>query len=559
MRCRILSEVLYRKWRPGTLTDLVGQDHISKTLRNAVDSDRVSHAYLFCGPRGTGKTSTARILAKAINCESPNEGEPDNVCSQCEDINSARALDLIEIDGASNRRIADIRELSEKIHYSPTNAKKKVYIIDEVHMLTQEAFNALLKTLEEPPAHAVLILATTDVQKVPATIVSRCQRFDFKRISIDSISDKLQLLCNSEKVTISSEALDLIARKSTGSLRDAENFLEQAIVSFGSEITLDNLLEFFNIDDNQFPIQIIIKIVESDLKAALTLLADSYQDGKDADQILLNMIDISRTLILVKSKAISEKDLGESVWDSLSSVAAKLEMSDLVNMAKVLSDAQKQHSVTPTFPLEVAIADIFTTLMTDSGTEVKTKTIVESPKTKIAPKHVTPTSGSSLPTTPTAKPVLKEYDKNPEKPEPVLSNSPLVNSADDTTTSTTYGSTGDLDSKWNDILKSLRKTGSRFNLAALLRGCHGKGINGDSIVLKFKHVSHMERLKTELDNPTVSAELNKVIQDMLAKEYKIQIELLDDNRNDNQSPSQKSHLVKTVQALGGRIVEERGK
>ena len=159
MRCRILSEVLYRKWRPGTLTDLVGQDHISKTLRNAVDSDRVSHAYLFCGPRGTGKTSTARILAKAINCESPNEGEPDNVCSQCEDINSARALDLIEIDGASNRRIADIRELSEKIHYSPTNAKKKVYIIDEVHMLTQEAFNALLKTLEEPPAHAVLILS----------------------------------------------------------------------------------------------------------------------------------------------------------------------------------------------------------------------------------------------------------------------------------------------------------------------------------------------------------------------------------------------------------------
>ena len=557
MRCRILSEVLYRKWRPGTLTDLVGQDHISKTLRNAVDSDRVSHAYLFCGPRGTGKTSTARILAKAINCESPNEGEPDNVCSQCEDINSARALDLIEIDGASNRRIADIRELSEKIHYSPTNAKKKVYIIDEVHMLTQEAFNALLKTLEEPPAHAVLILATTDVQKVPATIVSRCQRFDFKRISIDSISDKLQLLCNSEKVTISSEALDLIARKSTGSLRDAENFLEQAIVSFGSEITLDNLLEFFNIDDNQFPIQIIIKIVESDLKAALTLLADSYQDGKDADQILLNMIEISRTLILVKSKAISEKDLGESVWDSLSSVASKLEMSDLVNMAKVLSDAQKQHAVTPTFPLEVAIADIFTTLMIDPGTEVKT--IVEPPKTKIAPKHVTPTSGSSLPTSPIAKSVVKESDKNTEKPEPVTSNSPLVNSVDDTSVSTTYRSTGDLDSKWNDILKSLRKTGSRFNLAALLRGCHDKDINGDSIVLKFKHVSHMERLKTELDNPTVSAELNKVIQDMLAKEYKIQIELLDDNRNDNQSPSQKSHLVKTVQALGGRIVEERGK
>ena len=177
-----MSEVLYRKWRPGRLADLVGQDHIAQTLRQAVISDRLSHAYLFCGPRGTGKTSTARVLAKALNCLDPTEGDPDNICDLCMSVNEGRSLDLIEIDGASNRRIADIRDLTEKIHYSPSESKFKVYIIDEVHMLTQEAFNALLKTLEEPPPHAVLILATTDVQKVPLTIISRCQRLSLIHI-----------------------------------------------------------------------------------------------------------------------------------------------------------------------------------------------------------------------------------------------------------------------------------------------------------------------------------------------------------------------------------------
>ena len=221
-----MAEALYRKWRPGTLSELVGQDHVAQTLRQAVLTDRVSHAYMFCGPRGTGKTSTARILAKAVNCLSPVNGEPDDTCHMCTAVNQGRALDLIEIDAASNRRIADVRDLTEKIHYSPAEAKFKVYIIDEVHMLTQEAFNALLKTLEEPPPHAILILATTDVHKVPLTIISRCQRFDFRRVPAEDVVSKLKKLSLEEEIEIDDEALSLVARKSTGSLRDAENILE---------------------------------------------------------------------------------------------------------------------------------------------------------------------------------------------------------------------------------------------------------------------------------------------------------------------------------------------
>ena len=232
-----MSEVYYRKWRPRTLAEVVGQGPVTKTIRQAVAQGRVAHAYLFCGPRGTGKTSTARILAKAVNCLAPREGEPDNECAICQAINEGRALDLIEIDAASNRGIDDIRELSDKIRFSPGEARYKVYIIDEVHMLTEAAFNALLKTLEEPPAHAIFVLATTESHKVPPTVISRCQRFDFRRIPLEVMVEKLRELCRGEGIEAQGEALALIARTARGSLRDAENLLEQAAVSYGSPLS----------------------------------------------------------------------------------------------------------------------------------------------------------------------------------------------------------------------------------------------------------------------------------------------------------------------------------
>ena len=256
-----MAEVFYRKWRPKSLSEVFGQEAITKTLRQAVACERIAHAYLFCGTRGTGKTSTARILAKAINCLSPQDGEPDNECHICVGINEARALDLIEIDAASNRGIDDIRDLSDKVRFSPNESRYKIYIIDEVHMLTEPAFNALLKTLEEPPAHAVFILATTEAHKVPLTIISRCQRYDFRRIPIDQMVAKLAYISEQEGIEVSDEALHLVARIANGGLRDAENLLEQVVVSYGSPISEDDVRQMLGLGGDEIVLELVKHII----------------------------------------------------------------------------------------------------------------------------------------------------------------------------------------------------------------------------------------------------------------------------------------------------------
>ncbi|MCH8901889.1 MAG: DNA polymerase III subunit gamma/tau, partial [Chloroflexi bacterium] len=235
------TEVLYRKWRPRTFAELAGQERVARTLTNAIASGKVAHAYLFSGPRGTGKTTSGRLLAKALNCAEPKEGEPCNECESCRSYLEGRALDLVELDAASNRGIDEIRSLREKANFAPAAGAYKLYLVDEVHMLTEPAFNALLKTLEEPPPYIVFVLATTEVHKVPATVISRCQRFDFRRIPLAAAVERLGYVAEQEGIDCPQDALEVMARTATGSLRDAINLLEQLVDGYGKKLTLEQV------------------------------------------------------------------------------------------------------------------------------------------------------------------------------------------------------------------------------------------------------------------------------------------------------------------------------
>jgi len=273
--------VLARKWRPQIFEDVVGQDHVVKTLRNAVTLDRVAHAYIFSGPRGTGKTSVARILAKSLNCEKGPTDKPCNQCVNCREITEGVSLDVREIDGASNNGVNEIRELRENIKFSPASSRYKIYIIDEVHMLSTAAFNALLKTLEEPPAHVVFVFATTEIHKVPATILSRCQHFDFKRISVRQIADNLGHIAKEEGINISNAGLSWIAREGEGSLRDAQGIFDQVISYAGTDIKDADVEELLDLADRRLIFELSGAVLERDAGACLKIIDEAYYSGVD--------------------------------------------------------------------------------------------------------------------------------------------------------------------------------------------------------------------------------------------------------------------------------------
>ena len=558
-----MTEVLYRKWRPGTMSTLVGQDHITHTLKQAIVRDRVAHAYLFCGPRGTGKTSTARILAKAINCLSPIDGEPDNQCDICSAINESRSLDLIEIDAASNRRIADVRDLTEKIHYGPSQSRFKIYIIDEVHMLTNEAFNALLKTLEEPPAHALLILATTEVEKIPLTIVSRCQRFDFRRISVSAMCQKLQKLCVSENVNVEESALELIATKSTGSLRDAENILEQSIVTYGENITEKDIRELLHLGEDFSTSHLLEKIIFGETGEVIRSLSGLISDGHEPKQVTDNILDLMRNLILHISGVDVPDQMRDEVEAFLEHKKNEVSVPKLVSLAKIMNGIDFRNSLDTTLPLEIALveATVYFSENSKSNSSFIASSVVpgiqpekdvkipvsNNPKQSRINNGPRVSSNSSSVNNFNRKPFF-----NPGRAPQVLTNKQEP--------SIREGINGDLDNKWNDLLRALRQIGNRFNLGALLRGCVSKAIDDNELIFFFKHSSHVERIKSEIDNPSVLNQLREAVNDVLGERYEIKVELLDNGVVGNgKSASQKSHLVRAAQSLGAQIVEEREK
>ncbi len=314
---------LYRRWRPAVFEDVVEQEHVVKTLKNSVSSGRIAHAYLFCGTRGTGKTTMAKIFSRAINCLNPLNGDPCNECEICKGILQENILDVIEIDAASNNGVDNIREIRDEVVYTPSRAKYKVYIIDEVHMLSTGAFNALLKTLEEPPAHAVFILATTDPNKLPATVLSRCQRFDFRRITVESIIGRLNLIAKDSGVSIQKEAARLIAKLSEGALRDAISILDQCLSISSKEVTYNDVLAIVGIVKDAFIAEVIDEIRRKDLHKLLIHLEELVMDGKDIKQFVSDLIFYLRNLLICKI----DKNPGEIVDVSAEALSIMIEQS----------------------------------------------------------------------------------------------------------------------------------------------------------------------------------------------------------------------------------------
>ena len=352
---------LYRKWRPGSFKDLVGQEPIARTLSNAITSGKIGHAYLFSGPRGTGKTSTAKIFAKALNCEKGPTPEPCGVCENCRKINDGSSMDVFEIDAASNRGIDEIRDLRETVKFAPADGRYKVYIIDEVHMLTSEAFNALLKTLEEPPAHVVFILATTEAHKVPATIQSRCQRYDFKRITVEEIKKRLELVTQEMQIPAEDEALSLIAVQADGGMRDALSILDQCSALSEGSVTAERVQQILGLVGHEWIWKMTAAIAGRDGQQVLRIIAELMRDGKDLKQILAELsLHLRSVMVYQAAGTVENMDLYSEPDQILQEQARLFEQERLMRMIQRLHEAMNElkWSPQPRITVEVALLSL---------------------------------------------------------------------------------------------------------------------------------------------------------------------------------------------------------
>ena len=483
-------QVTARKWRPRQFDEVVGQEHITATLKNAVHSGRIAQCYLFCGPRGVGKTTTARILAKVLNCADPRDGNSCEACDSCQSIATSTSMNVLEIDGASNNSVDDIRELREVVRYAATEGVYKIYIIDEVHMLSTSAFNALLKTLEEPPEHVVFIFATTEVQSVPDTILSRCQRFNFRRISAGQIAAHLGTIAQAEGIQVEEGALHLLASRADGALRDAESLLDQ-VVSLGAEVSQQAVVQVLGLVDRGLYFELLDAMREAAPARVLDIVARAVDEGVDIEEFVYGLVELLRHLLFAKIQGgTDELDMAEDARQRCGELAAAMEVEDVLRMMQSLLDleADIKRSVQPRFRVEIALVHL--ALMgrsVDVGKLLRRLQSLESaaPRPAVSPP---PSSGRSEQTAPplpsgrseqVASPSPSNLDEQAAPPLPVQQQAA---SAEPSNTAASL-SFDQVRTTWADLVNAVRA--AKPSLAHFLNGAALDSLEGHVLRLSF--------------------------------------------------------------------------
>ncbi len=521
---------LYRRYRPRVFEEVIGQQHITDTLRNQIQSDNIAHAYLFSGTRGTGKTSTAKILARAINCLNPVDQNPCNTCEVCTGMLDESLMDIVEIDAASNNGVDDVRELRENVKYPPSKAQFKVYIIDEVHMLSQGAFNALLKTLEEPPGYVVFILATTEPQKIPATILSRCQRYDFKRIPADTLINHVDSICESLEIEAEQKALSLIVRNADGAVRDALSILDQCVSFTDGKLSYDDVVATLGLTTEHWLFQIVDGVIESKASETMKMVNDMVNDGKNLGHFIKSLTAHYRNLMLSKSGADLEyiMDSTEESIDQTKGQAGKLSMNEILRSIDILTklEAQSRWATQPRIHLEMTLVKLMQpeTDQTVEGLLAR----IEKLESSLASGMVVQNLGASTTAkvapnpavshTPTASAVKQAVvDRVVEKPtsaakpsKKVVETEPVVVAAQEAPSGPVTITFDEIQSQWGQVLETVRKT--KVQVQAFLIEGTPAFLEGGTLMIAFKdgYAFHMDMIEREENRRVVESAITKV-------------------------------------------------
>jgi DNA polymerase III subunit gamma/tau len=508
-------QALYRVWRPQQFIDVVGQEHVTKTLQNALLQQKISHAYLFNGPRGTGKTSAAKILAKAVNCERAPISEPCNECASCKGITNGTISDVLEFDAASNSRVEEMRDVLDKVKFAPTSVRYKVYIIDEVHMLSISAFNALLKTLEEPPRHVIFILATTEPHKIPLTIISRCQRFDFRRITAQSIVNRMKLIVEETGVNCDEDALKMIARAAEGGMRDALSLLDQAISFSQESVTVEDALTVTGSVSQGFLNKLAKSVLEKDVASGLEALEELLFHGKDPSRFIEDFILYYRDMLLYKTAPNLEESLDRVLLDEeFRQIAEAVPYDQIYQLIELLNKTQQDMRWTnhPRIFLEVAIVKLCQTEgkqveQMSSGQMAQLLTKIEQLEQELQQLKTNETNG------PVVQEAAPQTSQKPAQRSSRKGFQPAVGRINEVLKNATKNDLNQIKSKWGEMRGRLMKSH-----AALLNEAEPVAASANAFILKFKHEIHCQMA---MDNNRFIETITLALQELTGTRYNV--------------------------------------